>query len=235
MSRSNEALIAIDGPSASGKSTVSRMVAQELKFTYVDSGSLYRGITWKALMAGVSTHDGSAVLAMLDGIRVDFHVHHHAVQFTIDGDDPGPALRSESVVERVSDIAAIPEVRAYVVRILQGMASLGQVVMEGRDIGTVVFTHTPFKYYLDADPDERARRRHRELEDRPGSGDFHRVIESLRRRDAKDATRKIAPLQIAENARVINTTKMSIDEVVRLIVGEVKAAGAGEQGIERRE
>jgi cytidylate kinase len=219
--------VAIDGPSASGKSTVSRTVAAELGFTYVDSGALYRGITWKVWQDGVDATDAAAVIALLDRIEIEFFEESHAVRFRIDGVDPGQAIRSEPVVERVSDVAAIPEVRAYVVAKLQGMAGYGKVVMEGRDIGTVVFIDTPYKFYLDADPAERARRRHLEMTGTEAPADVHSVLDSLQRRDQKDTTRKTAPLQIAAGARVINTTSMSIDEVVRVIVSEIRAAGVG--------
>jgi len=225
VSHSHEILIAIDGPSASGKSTVSRKVAEELNFTYVDSGSFYRGFAWKAWKAGVSAKELPQVRDLLEHIRMEFFVDHRAVRFTIDGEDPYQELRSKPVVERVSDFAAIPEVRAYMVLMLQSMASFGQVVMEGRDIGTVVFTDTPFKFYLDADPHVRAKRRHREQENNDDVGNFNEVLKSLRRRDDKDTTRKMAPLQIAENAKVINTTSMSIDDVVQQIICKIKTAG----------
>ena len=225
MSHFREILVAIDGPSASGKSTVSKKVAEKLNCTYVDSGSFYRGIAWKAWKAGVSAKDVPKVRALLECIRMEFFVDHRTVRFTIDGEDPSRALRSEPVVERVSDFAAIPEVRTYIVLKLKGMASFGQVVMEGRDIGTVVFTETPFKFYVDADPEVRAKRRHREQGDNDGVSDFREVYQSLRRRDNKDATRKMAPLQIAEDARVIDTTSMPIDDVVQQIVSEIDAAG----------
>lgn len=226
---SRPVLVAIDGPSASGKSTVARKVAAELGFAYVDSGALYRGITWKAWQDGIDVRDASAMLALLERISLEFFEEAHAVRFRIDGTDPGQAIRSEAVVERVSDVAAIPGVRAFVVKQLQGMAAYGRVVMEGRDIGTVVFTDTPFKFYLDADPAERARRRHQEMKAADtGESDVGEVLDSLKRRDQKDTTRKTAPLQIAEGAEVINTTSLSIDDVVGRIVAMIRAEEASE-------
>lgn len=219
---SNETVVvAIDGPSASGKSTVSKEVALSLEFTYVDSGSLYRGLTWKAIRSGLDMKNAGAVVEWLPGVQIDFFVENRVVRFTMDGEDPGLQLRSEPVRESVSDIAAIPEVRTFVVRHLRDMVRFGNIVMEGRDIGSVVFPMTPFKFYLDADPEERARRRFEEQVKMEGKGDVNAVLDSLKRRDQKDTTRKTAPLQIPLGARVINTTSMSIQEVVELIAADV--------------
>ncbi len=163
MSNSEVIVVAIDGPSASGKSTVAKRTAEELRFIYVDSGSLYRGITWKALREGTNIDDIQQVVELISRIRLEFFVENRQVLFTIDGDWPGDQLRSEPVRERVSDIAAIPEVRIYLVQLLRGTTRFGNIVMEGRDIGTVVFPTSPFKFYLDANPEERARRRYEEI------------------------------------------------------------------------
>jgi len=220
-------VVAIDGPSASGKSTVSKRAAIELGFTYVDSGSLYRGMTWKCVREGVDVRKPELVIELMNRMKLEFFVENKVVLFTIDGEDPGLQLRSEPVRESVSDIAAIPEVRTYMVEHLREMVRFGNIVMEGRDIGTVVFPTTPFKFYLDADPDERARRRFEELVRMESVTDVNEVRDSLTRRDRKDSTRKTAPLQIALGARVVNTTTMSIDEVVVQVVAEVRSAGVG--------
>jgi CMP/dCMP kinase len=226
MSSDKLMLVAIDGPSASGKSTVSKRVAEELQFTYVDSGSLYRGVTWKSIRDGIDVREHQSVIDLTRRMQLDFFVQNRVVVFTIDGEEPGSQLRSEPVRENVSEVAAIPEVRTYIVQRLREMARFGHVVMEGRDIGTVVFPTTPFKFYLDADPEERARRRFEELVRMEGTSDVDQVRHSLRKRDEKDSTRKTAPLQIALGARVINTTAMGIEDVVALIVAEVRSAGA---------
>lgn len=220
-------VVAIDGPSASGKSTVSKRAAIELGFTYVDSGSLYRGMTWKCIREGVDVRKPELVIELMSRMKLEFFVENKVVLFTIDGEEPGLQLRSEPVRESVSDIAAIPEVRAFMVEHLREMVRFGNIVMEGRDIGTVVFPTTPFKFYLDADPDERARRRFEELVRMESVTDVNEVRDSLTRRDRKDSTRKTAPLQIALGARVVNTTTMSIDEVVAQVVAEVRSAGVG--------
>lgn len=220
--------IAIDGPSASGKSTVSRRVAQVLGFVYVDSGMFYRSLTWKAVREGVPPGDAEAVVAWMLRCRWEMSVVDGAVRLALDGVDPGVEIRSEPVRERVSEVAAISDVRTFIVARLRETARFGSLVMEGRDIGTVVFPESPWKFYLDADPDERARRRARELEQMEGHADTSAVRDSLARRDQRDRTRKDAPLQIALNAGVIDSTAMSVDEVVALIVARVRAGkGAG--------
>lgn len=218
--------VAIDGPAASGKSTVSRLVAERLGYCYVDSGALYRGITWKALRDGLDVGRPEAVIELTTRIALEFFLRNRVVIFQIDGEEPGEQLRSEPVRERVSDVAAIPEVRSYIVKLLRSTTRFGPIVMEGRDIGTVVFPDSPFKFYLDADPEERARRRYRELADKEESCDVGAVFDSLKRRDQKDVSRKTAPLQIALGAQVIDSTKLQVEDVVNLIAAKVMAAGA---------
>lgn len=220
-------IVAIDGPAASGKSTVSREVARALGWTYVDSGALYRGVTWKALRSGVSARDAAAVRRLLESARWEFPLREGAVRFTVDGEDPGEAIRGPDVREAVSDFAALPAVRAFVSEQLRAMRRYAPLVMEGRDIGTVVFPDADFKFYLDADPAERARRRARDLEAQEGSADLAAVRASLERRDAKDSTRREAPLRIAPDARVIDTTGLTIEQVVARIVSAVRAGADG--------
>jgi len=218
-------IIAIDGPSASGKSTVTRLAATRLGINYVDSGSFYRGITWKCLREGLDTTDAQQVIALINRIDFQCFMRDGSVQFTIDGEEPGDQIRSQPVQEHVSDIAAIPDVRTFLVRMLRDASRLGSLAMEGRDIGTVVFPDSPFKYYLDAAPEERARRRYNELADKAGYSNVGEVYDSLARRDHKDTTRKAAPLQIALGAKVIDSTSMIAEQVVDMIVQDVRQAG----------
>ncbi len=218
-------IVAVDGPSASGKSTVSRRAAQALGFVYVDSGAVYRGVTWKCVKEGIDVKDAQAVTNLLIRMNMELVLRDGAVGYLIDGEDPGQEIRAEPVRERVADIAAQQSVRVYIVEKLRLMTKFGSLVMEGRDIGTVVFPDTPYKYYLDADPEERARRRAAEIQQTEGAGDVSEVLSSLRRRDQKDSSRATAPLQIALGARIINSTGMSIDQVVDTIVSDLKKAG----------
>lgn len=214
--------IAIDGPSASGKSSVSKGVAAELAYIYVDSGALYRGITWQALRKQVDTSDASAVIDCMDNTDWDFFVQDGAAVFSVDGDVPVQELREKEVRENVANVAVIPEVRTFVVESLRALENFGSLVMEGRDIGTVVFPDSPYKFYLDADPEERAMRRYRELVDAGESEKAEEVMESLRKRDKIDSTRKTDPLTVAAGAQVIDSTSMSLDEVIQAVTDAVK-------------
>jgi CMP/dCMP kinase len=215
-------VVSIDGPSASGKSSVSRGVAAELGFTYCDSGALYRAVTWKALEHGVACDDQPAVMAMLAATEWKFFREERVMHFAIDGRDPGQAIRSAVVGDNVSAIAKMPRVREFVVERLRGMAACGDLVMEGRDIGTVVFPDACCKYYLDASAEERARRRHADYVRQNEGNAIEEVYQSLQRRDETDSRRKTAPLQIPEDALVIDSTSLGLQEVIAIIVGDVR-------------
>lgn len=222
MSGTEVTVVAVDGPSASGKSTVSKAAAKELGFFYVDSGAMYRGVTWNALRNGIDSKDSAAVVDAMNAADWQFRVEEGASVFSVDGITPVDELRNKPVREAVSDVAAVPAVREFVVRQLRGLRGLGSLVMEGRDIGTVVFPETPYKFYLDADPEERALRRYRELKAKGETEKAEEVMESLRKRDEKDAKRETAPLQVAPDACVINSTSLSIEEVTAVILKAVK-------------
>ncbi|MDA0321275.1 MAG: (d)CMP kinase [Verrucomicrobia bacterium] len=215
-------VIAIDGPSASGKSTVARRVAAELGRLYVDSGALYRAVTWRAMEHGVEEGDIEGVIKSLHEMEVLFRVDAGAVCFTVDGRDPGLALRTETLNRRVSEVAATPAVRDQVVAWLRDMLPFGGLVMEGRDIGSVVFPDAEKKIFLDADPEERARRRHAEYEGRDEASTIGNVQSSLTLRDLKDTQRKMAPLVVAEGAEILDTTSRGIDAVVEAILASVR-------------
>jgi len=216
--------IAIDGPSASGKSSVSKGVAAELGFIYVDSGALYRGVTWQAIRKGVDTTDAAAMAESMHNAEWDFFVQEGAAIFSVDGDVPVQELREKDVREAVANVAAIPAVRKFVVESLQSLESFGSLVMEGRDIGTVVFPDSPYKFYLDADPEERAMRRYRELVAAGEDEKAHEVMESLKKRDQIDSTRKTDPLVVAPGANVIDSTSMTLDEVIQTIIDNVQGS-----------
>ena len=218
---SKQRIIAIDGPAASGKSTVAREVSKRLNCIYVDSGAFYRGVTWKMLQAGVSTKNPLLVIPVLLKSKWKFEIRAGAVVFTIDGVEPGEALRDKDVREAVSDIAAMPAVRTFVVSRLRKLKKLGSLAMEGRDIGSVVFPKTPYKFYLDANPEERAKRRHAELVAKGETEKAQEVLESLQRRDQKDSSRQTAPLKIAVGAYVIDSSGQSIEQVTKILMDRV--------------
>ena len=215
-------IIAIDGPSASGKSTVSRRVAEVLGFIHVDSGAIYRGLTWKLLELDIRPESRAELIQAIDSLDVRFSVRGGFMEFTIDGSDPSPFLRSAPVRERVSDIAAVPEVRQRVVEWLRAMVRFGSLVMEGRDIGSVVFPDTPFKFYLDADPLERARRRCAELAGAERNANLESVHAALSSRDLKDSGRDTAPLTVSRGATVVDTTSMTAEQVALFIVSLIR-------------
>lgn len=217
-------VICVDGPAASGKSTVSKAVAGKIGYLYVDSGALYRIVTWLALEAGIDTSDPSAVARFADVVKVDFVTRNGRVAYEVNGEEPGDRIRTPEINGHVSPVSAVPEVRTLVTGWLRDMKKLGNLIVEGRDIGSVVYPDSPYRFYLDADPEERARRRL--LEDvAKGFADKDskdKVKASLMNRDKIDSTRKTAPLRIPEGATRIDTTGMSIDQVVSTIIVGVK-------------
>jgi cytidylate kinase len=195
--------IAIDGPAASGKSTLARKLAQRLGLVMVNSGAMYRAVTWKALQENIDPSDTAAVVALLD--RIDIHCGEKGMTSTctIDGVDPGDALRSETINSNVSTISAIPEVRDKLVALQRGYLDHTSIVMEGRDIGSVVFPDTPYKIYVDASEEVRAARR-------IAAGE----VDSIAQRDAADSERTTAPLKIADGAVVLDTSHHTIESGV---------------------
>lgn len=214
-------VISIDGPAASGKSTVARKVAGKLGWIYVDSGSLYRAVAWKALKAGIDVENVGAVEELTRAVKMKFSIVADAMSYTIDGEDPGDAIRTKSVNDIVSNIAAVPAVREAVVGWLRDISEIGRLVMEGRDIGTAVFPDAKWKFYLSASDEERARRRCAEMEQKGIGEDLKAVAESLRKRDVIDSTRAMDPLRIPEGAAIIDSTGMDADEVASLIAAQV--------------
>ena len=215
-------VIAIDGPSASGKSTVARKVAGRLGWIYVDSGSLYRGITWLAIKSGTDTGKAGAVDKLVEGMEFSFSVGNGGVCFRINGKDPGEAIRSAEVNALVSVVAAVPSVRRKVVSSLKSLVRFGDLVMEGRDIGTAVFPGAAHKFYLDASIEERARRRNAEA----GSGEgVEETGKQLACRDAIDSRRQMDPLRKAEGAVVIDSTGIDAEGVADLIVEHLGGNG----------
>jgi len=223
-------VIAIDGPAASGKSTVARRVASALGWVYVDSGALYRAVAWKALKSGVYLEDAEAVRRIAENLEPKFDVRDGAVVFWIDGMEPGLELRTERVNANVSRVAALPAVRERVGRWLRSLTRFGNLVMEGRDIGTAVFPDAERKFYLDASPEVRAKRRHAEILALDRKASEQQVGESLRKRDLVDSTRAAAPLKAAPDAVVIDTTALSIDDVVKTVLAYAGGKGRRKNG-----
>ncbi len=215
-------VITIDGPAAAGKSTVGKQVAQKLGFLFFDTGALYRAVTLAALQRGIPIEDESQVEALARTIRIDLvpatQADGRPYTVLIDGQDVTWALRSDPVNAHVSTVSAYPGVRQALKAQQRRIAQQGRVVMAGRDIGTVVFPEAGLKIYLDASPEVRARRRCQEMEARGEKPDYQAVLASVRHRDKIDSTRATAPLRIPDDAVVIHTDDMTIEQVVDHIV-----------------
>ena len=207
-------LIAIDGPAASGKSSVAKALAHRLRFVYVNTGAMYRGITWQVLESECPPEDPTAIAALVTTLLLESEVVGTESLFLIEGVDPTPHLLSAPVTSNVSRIAAVPEVRRRLVELQRTHGETHDVVMEGRDIGSAVFPDTPYKFYIDASAEVRAQRRARQgLQD------------SILSRDRQDSSRRSSPLIIAEDAHVIDSSNLTIDGVVGEIVGRLKLRG----------
>jgi cytidylate kinase len=218
-------VITLDGPSASGKSTVAKRVAAALGYRHVDSGSLYRAVTWHVLKAGVSPDDARAVAGLLKELAVELEAADDCIRFRLGGKLAGPEIRSAAVAAAVSVVAALPAVREWVNRALRRTPELGGIVMDGRDIGSVVFPGSRNKFYLDASPEVRARRRHAEQAGDGAGGGLSGVLDALARRDALDTGRREAPLAVPPGARVVDTGPLSLDEVVSRVMDQIQPEG----------
>jgi cytidylate kinase len=220
-------IVAIDGPAASGKSTVSKAVARALEMPYLDTGAMYRAVTALALTRGLSLDDAETLTALALAHPVEFSYAGDPVPTAvmIDGLDVTEAIRTPEVDAAVSAVARVPGVRSALVARQRELVDRNAVV-EGRDIGTVVFPLAPVKVFLDASAEERARRRHVELNE-AGHGLGNGVVrEGIARRDAADSSREASPLRAADDAYLLDTTGLSIDEVVSQIVALVRERSA---------
>jgi len=212
-------VIAVDGPSGSGKSTIARGVARALGLRYLDTGAMYRAITWAVLQRGVDPADARAVADLAATARLDVGTDPEAPTVAVDGDDATIAVRTEPVTAAVSTVSAVPEVRASMVRRQQELIGVGGIVVEGRDIGTTVAPDATLKVFLTADPAARARRRGLELSgDELDAAALDRTQADLLRRDAADSGRAASPLAQADDAVVIDSTDLGPDEVIARVL-----------------
>lgn len=219
--------IAIDGPGSSGKGTVARMLARELGYPYVDTGAMYRAVALACLRRDVPLTDGAATGAVARGLVLHFSWDADGLlRLSMDGEDVTTEIRQDHVGRGASDVAVHPEVRSALLDQQRELAARGGVVMDGRDIGTVVLPNAELKVFLDADLDERARRRHAELVERGGDESFDEVRARLAARDAQDRERDTAPLRAADDAVVLDSTRLSPAEVVTHLAALARTRGA---------
>jgi len=207
-------IIAIDGPAASGKSSVARELAHRLDFIYVNSGAMYRAVTWLVLERGIAADDNSAIEKLVETAPITCYLQKGESRILIEGTNPARFLRRDRVNQNVSLISSVPRVRQILVAHLRKYGAKYDVVMEGRDIGSVVFPDTAFKFYIDASPNVRLRRR---------VAQGHR--DEIAARDRVDSSRSTSPLIIAEDANVVDTSNMTIDAVVDEIIALLKMKG----------
>lgn len=224
-------VIAIDGPSGAGKGTVARTVAARLDYRHIDTGAMYRAVAWQARHEGVDLHDAAAVAAVARRAVLSLDP-----RIVIDGSDVTDAIRTPAIDEAAAIVAQHPPVRAALVERQRQYGAVGGVVMEGRDIGSVVFPCADVKVYLDAEPEERARRRSHDAAHAAGRGQEStaRVAEALEARDEADRTRRVSPLRRADDAAYIDTTSLTIDEVVARVMALVEATRGREASVATR-
>jgi cytidylate kinase len=228
-------IIAIDGPAGAGKTTIARMVSRKLRYNYIDTGAMYRAISWKTIREKINLRARKDLVRMVRNTRIELKNKAGMMRVYLDGKDVTNKIRSKRVDEKASVLGTIPEVREQLVKIQRKLGSSGGIVVEGRDIGTVVFPRADYKFYLDASIKERALRKYRELKEKGEEVVLAKLEKAIRSRDRRDRTRKVAPLKIAPDAIVIDSTDMSKKEVVDFILNKI---GMGENpdklGIERQ-
>jgi len=222
-------IIAIDGPVGSGKSTLARRVADMLRYVYVDTGAMYRAIALKALRRGISLDSSDALVSLARDTHIDLRAEEGTQQVFLDGEDVTAAIRGPEVSQAASKVAVVGGVRHVLVAEQRRAGEQGGVVMEGRDIGSVVFPDADLKIFLTASPEVRAERRWREHQQKGDAIDLARTLEEIHERDRRDRERETSPLVRAADAVVVDSTAMEPEEVARLVVmlaSEHKAASA---------
>ncbi len=215
-------IVAIDGPAASGKSTTAKMVAKKLKMTYLDTGAMYRAVTLALLRSNTDLDDYDSVCQVVDELELDIYDQGSKTVVRLDGEDVSQAIRSMQVTENVSAVSAVKYVREAMVEIQRNIGKKTNCVVEGRDIGTVVFPDAEFKIFMVADVKMRAERRLKELHEMGENRSLQEVMTDLKRRDEKDSTRSHSPLQKADEALEIDTSMLSIDQQVEKIINLVR-------------
>lgn len=204
--------VAIDGPSGAGKSSMAKRLAAELGFTYVDTGAMYRAIGLYALRRGADPHDEAAVAALLPGIRLDIRIIDGTQHIYLNGEDVSTDIRTEAAGMAASAVGTLPPVRAFLLETQRALARSRDVLMDGRDIGTVVLPDATLKIFLTATPEARALRRQKELQEKGQPAGYATVLEDIKARDWQDSHRPIAPLRQAEDAVLVDTSEMDIEQ-----------------------
>ncbi len=225
--KKNGLIIAIDGPAAVGKSTIGKLIARELGFLYIDTGAIYRAITWKVLKNNININDENVISNMVSNTYItieeanckSLNDYYHIF---VDGEDVAEEIRNPRIDQNVSQIAKLPKIRKQLIYLQRILAEKGDIVMEGRDIGSVILPKADIKFYFTASEEERIKRRHKELMNKGYSIDYEKVKKQIIQRDKIDSRRKYAPLIKAKDAILIDSTEKSIEEVKDKILKIIK-------------
>ena len=214
--------VAIDGPASSGKSTISKLIAKENHFVYLDTGAMYRVVTLAVLKNQISLDDHRAIEQLVQTIEIGFSMQDGKQSVFMNGEDVTDEIRSVEVTRNVSAVSALKEVRTRLVHLQQEIAENHSIIMDGRDIGTVVLPQAEIKIFLVASVEERAKRRFIENQEKGIEMSYEELVEDIRRRDHIDSTRKESPLRKAEDAIEVDTTKMTIEDVVKVVTALIQ-------------
>ena len=214
--------VAIDGPSGAGKSTLARMAAKELGYIYVDTGAIYRAVALYTIRCGVSADNPADIVGLLEDISIKLGYKDGVQRIMLNGEDVSEEIRSSDVTVRASVVSAIPKVREFLLGMQRSMAAKGGVIMDGRDIGTVVLPGAEAKIFLTASDTDRAERRYKELVEKGTDTSFDQVLESIRQRDKRDSERSIAPLKPAEDAVIVDTSGVGLDDALNMVMKVIR-------------
>lgn len=219
-------IIAIDGPAGTGKGTVAKLISKRLNFTYIDTGAMYRCVTLKMIRENISLEESEKIEDLLNRTSISFKNINNEQHVFLDEEDVSTLIRKQNVNELVSEVSSIKLIRIKLVELQRKLGENGNIIMEGRDITTVVFPNADIKIYLDADLEIRAKRRYEELAQKGDEITYEKVLENIKKRDKNDREKEMGALKIADDAIVIDTTNLSIEEVfekIKIIVQNQKS------------
>jgi len=216
-------IVAIDGPSGSGKSTVAKLLAGRLGYMYIDTWAMYRAVALQAKRDNIDINDSAALIRLCESVKLEFVPDNGGLRTILNGEDVSEAIRTPEMSMAASDISARKEVRQALLSLQRRMGENGGVVLEGRDVGTVIFQNAEAKFFLDASLEERGKRRYKELAAKGMNVTLEQTIDDVRKRDINDSSREIAPLKMAADAVLVDSTNLGIVEVVEKMIEGIKA------------